>query len=141
MDFRKPKTLVFSLLLAAIAVLFVIVMFAVVSDNGLVGTWGVNKTVGWAFEFADMASVFSILSVLLFISGYIFLWIIRVHLNRIVSIVNFFLILALPIVWILEHINYKYLLTFLTASGVVVVLIINTIFAIVYKLNDKERIS
>lgn len=139
MDLRKPKTLLFLPLLAITVSILAIILFTAISYTGAVGTWGVNKTVGWAWEFADIASLLSILSIILFVIGYVILWILRMRLNKIVSIIQLSLLLALPAVWLFEHINYKYLLTFLTAFGVILFLIINTVLAIVYKLAGKQK--
>lgn len=141
MDFRKPKTLFLSPLIAVITTILAIIVFVLISGSGVVGTWGVNKTVGWAWDFADTASLLSIVSILLFVIGYMVLWILGMRLNKIVSIIHLCMLFALPVVWMVERINYEYLLTFLTALGGIIFLISNTIFAIVYKLADKQKIS
>jgi len=141
MDFRKPKTLLLLPLLAATVAILVFILFVSISRTGAIGTWGVNKTIGWGWEFVDIASLITILSMLFFVIGYALLWMLGLRLNKIISIIQLCLLLALPAVWMFEHINYKYLLTFLTALGVMLLLIANTVFAIVYKLADKQKIS
>jgi hypothetical protein len=141
MDFRKPKTLLLLPLIGAITSILAIVLFAIISGTGAIGTWGVNKTVGWAWDFADTASLLSILSMLLFVIGYAILGIVGMKLNKIVSIIHLCLLFALPVIWIFEHINYKYVLTFSTAFGVILSLITNIVFAIIYKLGHKQKIS
>lgn len=139
MDFRKPKTLLFSLLLTVIGACIIMLLLGILLRGGSLGTWGMNKTVGWAWDIMnDMAALLSIFSTLLFVFGYVFLWILRTRLNKIVSIVNLCFLLILPVVWATEHVNYEYLLTFLTAAVVIISCIINTVFAIRYKLKYKQ---
>ena len=139
MDFTKPKTLLLSPLMALAASFAVLLIaFLFLSGSGSIGTYGINKTIGWGNQFSDMATVAAVLSIIIFVLGYVILWIVRMHLNRIVSIVGLCLLLMLPVIWTIEHINFKSTFTFLTASGVIVTFIVNTVFAIRYKLRDKQ---
>jgi len=139
MDFTKPKTLLLSPLMALAASFAVLLIaFLFLSGSGSIGTYGINKTIGWGYQFSDMATVAAVLSIIIFVLGYVILWIVRMHLNRIVSIVGLCLLLMLPVIWTIEHINFKSTFTFLTASGVIVTFIVNTVFAIRYKLRDKQ---
>ncbi|AWH86255.1 hypothetical protein HYN59_14550 [Flavobacterium album] len=139
MDFRKPKTLLLSLLVTVIGAFIIILVLGISLGSGSLGTWGMNKTVGWAWDLMnDLAALLAIFSTLLFVFGYTFLWILKMRLNSIVSVINLCFLFALPVMWGIEHIKYEYLFTFLTALGVIISFIINTVFAIRYKLKDKQ---
>ncbi|MEL1242666.1 hypothetical protein AAEO56_00215 [Flavobacterium sp. DGU11] len=139
MDFRKPKTLLLSpLIVIAASFAVFLIDFIFLAGNGSVGTYGVNKTIGWAWQIGEIVSVFSIISFVLFVFGYILLWIVGLRVNKIISIVNLCILLFLPVVWAIEHLRDEYMFTFLTAAGVIISLIINTVFAILYKSKDKQ---
>lgn len=140
MDFRKPKTLLLSLVLAVIGLFIISLVLGALARGGSIGTWGTNKTVGWAWDVMnDMAALLAIISTLLFVCGYTFLWILKMRLNNIVSIVNLCFLFALPVMWGIEHIKYEYLLKFFTALVIIISFIVNTVFAFRYKLKDKQE--
>lgn len=139
MDFRKPRTLLLSLVLALIGLLIISLVLGVLVRDGSLGSWGMNKTIGWAWDVMnDTAALLAIISTLLFVFGYTFLWILKMRLNNIVSILNLCFLFILPVTWGIEHIKYEYLLTFSTALLVIISFIINTVFAFRYKLKDKQ---
>jgi len=134
MDFRKPKTLLIVPLIAfaaSFAVLLIAFIFSAGSSS--IGTYGANKTIGWAYQFSDIVTCIAVISFLLYILGYIILWMIQTQVNKTVSIINVCFLLLLPVIWIIEYANYQYLFTFITALGVMLSFIINSLFAITYK--------
>jgi hypothetical protein len=116
MDFRKPKTLLIAPLIAfaaSFAVLLIAFIFSAGSSS--IGTYGANKTIGWAYQFGDIVTGIAVISFLLYILGYIILWMIQTQVNKTVSIINVCFLLLLPVIWIIEYANYQYLFTFITA--------------------------
>ena len=131
MDFTKPRTLLLSPLIALAASFAVLLIaFLFLSGSGSIGNYGVNKTIGWAWDLMnDIAALSAIASVLLYVFGYAILWMLRMQVNKTASIVNLCFLLALPVVYAVEPTDYGYVFTLLTASCIALLLVLNIVFA------------
>lgn len=117
-----------------------IIVFAarLLIKDGSIETWGANKTVGWALDFCSMAEL---ITVLLFAAAaviYLLLWIFNMRLNNIVSVIQISLFFILGIFNLIEDqwVCYNVMIPAL-AFGTVMVL--NTGFAIGYKISDNRK--
>lgn len=146
-DFTKPKTIV--VLLSAITLIIVLLTAVVIImrhgdsidyyyENSTVG-WGVNKTVGWAWDLYNFTPFFCFLTLVISLSGYVILWISRVRLNGFVSIFNIIVLLAMLIILPLSKLINVLLIVLIAASLSVLLLLVNTIFSIIYKISDKKE--
>jgi hypothetical protein len=139
MDFTRPKTLLLSPLIALAASFAVLLIaFLFLSGSSSMGTYGANKTIGWAWGIMnDIAALSAIASVLLYVAGYAILWILRMQVNKTVSIINLCFLLALPVVWAVERVDYAYVFTLLTASCIALFLMVNIVFSVKLKAGTK----
>lgn len=145
--FSKPKTLV--VLLSSITLVLVLLTAVIVImrhgdsvdyyyENSTVG-WGVNKTVGWAWDLYNFTHFFCFLTLVISLSGYVILWISRVRLNRLVSVFNIIVLLAMLTILPLNKLINVWLIVLIAASLSVLLLLANTIFSIIYKISDKKE--
>lgn len=146
-DFSKPKTLVFLLSAITLTLVLLTVVMVIVGhgdsidyyyENNTVG-WGVNKTVGWAWDLYNFTPLFCFLTLVIFLSGYIILWISRVRLNGLISIFNIIVLLAMLVILPLNKLIDVWLIVLIAASLSVLLLLANTTFSIIYKISDKKE--
>lgn len=110
----------FLVLLSPILLLLIYFLF----NQNTVETWGVNKTVGWAWDITDFIFIYFPLYLLFLISyGILFAFKIKTHLT--ISIIHILLI-AIPI---LTFSNYNYV-TFYSIVLSVAVFITNIIISL-----------
>ena len=145
MDFTKPKTLVVSLA-AIIAALVVLAIFIVILrhgdaidyENNTVG-WGVNKTVGWAWDLYNFTPFLCFIVLVIFLLWYTILWILSARLNKLVSIFNLVTLLTFFIVLPFDRLINIWIIALAAVSLSILLFMTNAIFAIVYKISDKKE--
>jgi len=131
-NFKRPSgPLLFFLCVFSASAIFYFIFF----ESIKFGMYGINKTVGRAFDICSLALLSSFLSLIVFVLGYSVLSLFKTRVNRVVSMIHIACIAFLVIL----HICKSYcILKVLLSIGAVVIFFINTGFAICYKLVDNK---
>jgi hypothetical protein len=112
----------------------------IVLGQTVIGTYGVNKTIGWAWNFCPSLPFFALVSLVGATASYGILLFLKARLNKWMSILNVIaLAIILAFLWISPY-DYEWCdirLKFTILSGVF--LFANFLFAIGYKLSDKNK--
>jgi hypothetical protein len=139
MDFSKPST---SLkLFFGFFVLVTLLLFIVYNGSGI-GTYGINKTIGWAWELGENRTIVILLMaatvLLLGIVLYLILALFKLNVNKYVVITQLilFVLLTGSSIVITYGLSYYIPITFFVVS--VVLLVINTIIAIIGGLKKRK---
>lgn len=134
LNFSKPST--FLKVFFGVLILIILLLFVVYDGSGI-GTYGVNKTIGWGWEFRQtvplLAAVSSVLSIVL----YLILSLLKLKINKYIAVLHLLSILILSGYTILLAYGVGYYTTLLLFVVSIVLLIINTAIAIMgYKKNN-----
>lgn len=134
LNFSKPST--FLKVFFGVLILIILLLFVVYDGSGI-GTYGVNKTIGWGWEFTQtvplLAAVSSVLSIVL----YLILSLLKLKINKYVAVLHLLSILILSGYSILLAYGVGYYTALLLFVVSIVLLIINTAIAIMgYKKNN-----
>ncbi|MHA3789192.1 hypothetical protein ACX0HA_13365 [Flavobacterium hauense] len=136
-DFSKPKHL-FLIGLGYITFLSILLgLTGVFPESYFV--FGVNKTIGQAYDFVAASGVFFLGSQIIAVTGYGFLWLFKCRINLRISIVHYFIIILIPFVVNFEERYDYYGLTVGTSILTIVIAVMNAVFAMYYKLYDKNK--
>ena len=136
-DFKKPSGPLQLLLYVLLALTVSVFIFF---GSSKFGTYGVNKTVGWAFDICSLVLLSVVVSVLIFILGYCILSLFKTRVNRLVSIIHTAIVLLIIyLLLILDVYNNYCTLQVLLSLISVIIFFINMGFAIRYKLIDNKR--
>ncbi|WP_417354988.1 hypothetical protein [Flavobacterium sp.] len=96
MDFTKPKTFVLSIVIILIISLLVslslFLLYTTGSDS--VGTYGVNKTVGWAWDITNYAPYIGAFVMVLCLLGYSVMWVLKFKVSKSISLINLVSLIA-----------------------------------------------
>lgn len=96
MDFTKPKTFVLSiviiLIMLLLASLSLFLLYSTGSDS--VGTYGVNKTVGWGWDITNYAPYTGVFVMVLYLLGYAIMWGLKFKVSKVISLVNLVSLIA-----------------------------------------------
>ncbi|RYJ44855.1 hypothetical protein [Flavobacterium beibuense] len=141
MDITKPRTFVLSII-AILTVLFLVLISLIIIFNfgmSSFGNYGMNKTVGWAWDINNYAPFIALFALILCLLGYITMWILKFKVSKLTSLINLgSLILALAIGSITMIIMSRLpeLILSLTAF---IMLLVNFSFGIRAKMYDKKQ--
>lgn len=69
------------------------------TSNGDMGTWGINKTVGWAWDLISINLYFFIFSSTLFVFTYLILVLLNYRINKILTSIQFLLMILIMILF------------------------------------------
>ncbi|WP_417369823.1 hypothetical protein [Flavobacterium beibuense] len=96
MNFTKPKTFVLSIVTILITLPIASLLFFLVYSKGLgsVGTYGVNKTVGWGWDITNYAPYIGAFVMVLCLLGYGVMWRLKFKVNKVISLINLVSLIA-----------------------------------------------
>ncbi len=81
-------------------ILFSIVMVAVfITNDGKMGTYGINKTVGWAWDLLSINFSILIFSSILFLFTYLILSLLKYRINKIFILVHLVLMILIMVLF------------------------------------------
>ncbi|MFP9113205.1 hypothetical protein ACLI1A_04645 [Flavobacterium sp. RHBU_3] len=130
-DFTKPSGLLLGLLyFFVLAILLLIVIAFNAKITGSISTYGVNKTVGWGWDILNWLPVFAIVSLLLYILGYLILFLCKATISKKLSVINLSLVLLSLFLSFFRGYDSMYMLNLLVPVLSVLVLFVNIGFAI-----------
>lgn len=96
MDFTKPKTFVLSIVIiltiSLLVSLSLFLLYTTGSDS--VGTYGVNKTVGWAWDITNYAPYIGTFVMVLCLLGYSVMWVLKFKVSKSISLINLVSLIA-----------------------------------------------
>lgn len=101
-------------------------------ELNLVGTWGVNKTVGWAWDITNFAPLVFIPVLIICLLGYCIMWMFKLKVNKVIALLNLsFLLLALGLI-------FSYI-SFIMSLNALVMAIVNFTFGVTVKMYEKKK--
>ncbi len=131
-DFSRPVTVFRYGLVFLVICVFIFFVF-----NSSVETWGMNKTIGWAFDICSLNISLWLLNLGILNVIYGLLSVFRSRINPIVSATNIIFLVVIPIVLIVDfksqYCPYSFYMAFLT----ILFPFVNIAFAIYYKVSGK----
>lgn len=135
MDIKRLFTTKMFLVLLAPVLLFIvcIILFIVLDDINLTGTYGMNKTVGWAWELTSL-NVLAYPLYLVYLLGYAILFFAKIKTKYILSISHYLAIIV----------SFLYFESFLLESIKVLVLFVSFVLFvtnIIVSLVKKQKIN
>lgn len=137
MKFSNPKYL-FLIGLGYVMFLFLLLgLTGFFRDTDFV--FSVNKTIGNAYDFVAAKAIFFLGSQIIAITGYGFLWMFKCRINPKISMFHYFIILLMPLVVNFEDRNGYYGLTIGISIFIIIIAVLNVVFAIYYKMYDKNK--
>jgi hypothetical protein len=132
-NFSKPKHL---FILSISYLVFIILFLNVV---GLDVLFGVNRTIGFAYDFINVSLVFFTWTLLVCGIVYLLMWIFSLRVNAKISIIQYSLFFLMQFLIYYEYRKGYCEFTPLSGMIVLVLLLCNIGFAIYYKLSDKNK--
>ena len=95
-DFSKPRVFVLSVLTLGVILLLVSTLLAILYFTGSpsVGTYGVNKTVGWAWDITNYAPYIGAFVMVLCLLGYSVMWVLKFKVSKSISLINLVSLIA-----------------------------------------------
>lgn len=130
-DFSKPVTV----LKYGLVFLFLCVLSFVFHPSA--ETWGINKTIGWAFDICSLNISLLLINLTALIVVYGLLSAFRSRVNSIVSATNIIFLLAISILLIVnfksQYCSYVFYMSIIT----ILFPLINIAFAIYYKVSGQ----
>ena len=141
MDFTKPKTFVLSIVAVLIILPIVSLLFFLVysKDLGSVGTYGVNKTVGWAWDITNYAPYIGAFVMVLCLLGYGVMWRLKFKVSKAISLINLVSLIAALLLGSTTMIIMSRYPELILSFIAIVMLIINLSFGTRLKMYDKKQ--
>ena len=134
-NFSKPKYPFLILAILLLSPIIYLIVRELLFEDTVVGTYGVNKTIGWAWDLCNFMPVIFGLSVVTSVIGYGFLVLLKAKINSWITIVQ-----MLSLVFLLISIYFGLCTTGLIISILSLILFfINVGFAIAIKMYDKNK--
>lgn len=139
-NFSKPSGPLLGLLyFFGISIILVLLLFVVAQSTGSLSTYGVNKTVGWAWDLFNWVPFISLFGLLSYILAYFILLLCKATVSRILSILNLCLVIPLFPIILFPDYSYAYSALTLLPMLCVLVLLANIGFAIRYAITAKRK--
>lgn len=134
-NFSKPKYPFLILAILLLSPIIYLIVRELLFEDTVVGTYGVNKTIGWAWGLCNFMPVVFGFSVVTSVIGYGFLVLLKAKINSWITIVQ-----MLSLVFLLVSIYFGFCTTGLIISILSLILFfINVGFAIAFKMYDKNK--
>ena len=123
-----------------ILILVAIVIIAIFISTGEIGTYGVNKTVGWAYNIDTIVSIASFILILAFyLIGYVILLIFNIKLHKLLTYLNVFLLCYVAINLSLDiYSPFSFYSTLVALPLSFILFLINIILSIVKSIRIKN---
>ena len=137
MDFSKPSTFLkvfFGGLALVLALLFK------TSNGSGIGTYGVNKTIGWAYNFCATVPLLGAAAIFLSIVAYLILTLFKLNINKYVAIFHLITVLTLSVFSIVIIYGDWCNIAMIIFIASVSLLIINTTIAVIGGLKKKNNL-
>ena len=131
-NFSKPKhLLLITLFLSTLGCLFTIINPSVIA----------NYSLGWArfSHYSSFIPSLVIISLLLGVLGYGILSLFKTRLNKIISVIYLSLLLLSYALLLYSSNGYLWLTRILLLILIIILFFVNMVFAIYYKLSDKNK--
>ncbi|MFP9098330.1 hypothetical protein ACLI09_04690 [Flavobacterium sp. RHBU_24] len=93
-NFSKPSGPLLGLMCIIVFLAVGLIILSLFQDYPAIGTYGVNKTVGWAWDICNLLPVAVITFIIIFILGYLIMLLFKARVNKIVSMVNLVLLIV-----------------------------------------------
>jgi hypothetical protein len=137
-DLTKPKHLILMLSFIIVGVMAFLI-FSFFFQTEVIRTYGVNKTIGWTWDYCEAITFFGLTSTLVYLLGYLALWSLRTRVNKLVSLLHILSIIAGSVIYFLaaEKAGLCVYSVWISVIGVILFLA-NGILAVIYKLADKN---
>lgn len=135
MNFSKPLN--FIKVYFAVLVIISIVLF-LISDGSGIDTYGVNKTIGWVFDFCSTVPLLGAFSLVASLTGYFILFLFRLNVNRYIAVVHLIIVMVVSILSIVARSGSICEIALLLAVFALLLLIINFMMALTRKLGKKK---
>jgi hypothetical protein len=138
-NFSRPKHLFYLLFILLLLSVIYLAVNAIYSEDAIIETYGVNKTIGWAWDLCNFVPLIFGFSFIVNVLGYGLLALIKSRINRWIIIIQMTSILMTIIIWFMRH-SYDFCTTVLIISILTLILFfVNLGFAIACKLYDKNK--
>ncbi|RDI10391.1 hypothetical protein [Flavobacterium sp. AG291] len=134
-NFSKPKHPFLILAILLLSPIIYLIVRELLFEDTVVGTYGINKTIGWAWDLSNFMPVVFGFSVITSVVGYGFLVLFKARINSWITIIQ-----MLSLVFLLVSIYFGFCTTGLIISILSLILFfINVGFAIACKMSDKNK--
>jgi len=126
--------------IGVILIVLVIVIIAIFISTGKIGTYGVNKTVGWAYNINTIVPTIGFLLVLAFyVIGYVLLLILNIKLHKVLTYLHISLLFYIAINLTLDIYNpFSFYSTLAAMPLSFILFLINIILSIVKSIRVKN---
>jgi hypothetical protein len=138
-NFSNPKHL-FCILLIVLLLPIIYLIDEIVLGQTVIGTYGVNKTIGWAWDFCAFIPVLFGFTFVLTFTGFGVLTLVKAKLSRWISVLQMVSI-ASAFLFLLIIPSYEYLCNIRLMLSILslILLFVNIGFSIGYKMSDKNK--
>ncbi|WP_417353445.1 hypothetical protein [Flavobacterium alkalisoli] len=140
-DFSKPRAFVLSVLTLGVILLLVSTLLAILYFTGSpsVGTYGVNKTVGWAWDITNYAPFVALFVLILCLFGYIIMWVLKFKVSKVASLINLGSLIVALAVGSTTMLIMSRLPELILSLIAFVMLLVNFSFGVWAKMYDKKQ--
>jgi hypothetical protein len=137
-DFSKPSGPLLGLLCIIVFLIGCLIITFLFQDGQVIGTYGVSKTVGWAWDICNLLPAAVMASTVIIFFGYLILWLCEARVNKIVSITNLILVIVSMLSLFLNTLNICMVLFGIAVLSVLMVFV-NIGFAIANAVAAKRN--
>jgi hypothetical protein len=103
-----------------------------------IGTWGLNKTVGWAWDLSSLGFLFNLLLLVVFLISYLILLLFKIRFNKTLGFIQIAIILFIGFTSPFQQFpNFNAALNVIS----VLLLIINIFLSIAKKRKQKSNLT
>lgn len=120
-----------------ISIIVILLLYFFPVNVGL-GTWGVRKTIGWAWDITNILFPIMIVMVLMHLIGYLILYISKAKYSYAVFYLNMGLLL-LSIALLFEHSLYSLVFAGIAIVSALLMLYTNVVIAIIRMMDSKKN--
>jgi len=137
-DFSKPTGPLLGLLCIIVFLIGGLVISSFFQEGLAIGTYGVNKTVGWAWDICNILPAALMALVVIQILLYLILWLCKARVNKVVSINNLILVIVSMLSLFTNTLNICMVLFGIAILSIIMVFV-NIGFAIANAVRSKRN--
>lgn len=109
-------------------IIFIMFLLAFITSKNDIGTFGINKTVGWAWDLIPLNLAVFVSTSTIFLLMYFVLILLRIQTNRTFSVIQIVLIIAIALLYISIAMFYN-------PMGQFIIFILNLLSIIIFVFN------